>query len=364
MGGVETHLNDLSILFNKLGYTVQVRTYKAFGVKFRGLSNEKKNHINIHRLWWPDFNLIHKIEPYPILKFLYLFPWLFLDCMIFLIRNNKSIDVIQSHGFIAALIAVTLGKLFNKRIIVNTHVGFKLKKGVMTNIIKWTLLNCKKILVLTKGIKDSLINLGIPEDKIEVYHYWVDQKKFKKIKDAKRKLGWENKFVVLFVGRLIEVKGVRIIFDLAKKLKNITFVIIGVGPLAQELEQESKNYNNIIFLGSINNRNLPKYYSGSDLLLIPSRKIDQEYEEGIPLVMIEALFCGLPIITTASGGILDIFSNKLGLLVQDNKKSITFAINKLSKDSKLLNLFSRNARSYASKYFSKKNFQIIKSSIN
>lgn len=362
IGGVETHLNDLCILFNKQRYTVYVRTYKAFGVKFRGLSEEKKNHIYINRLWLPDFNLIYKTEPYPILKFLYLFPWLFLDCMVFLTRKNKSVDVIQSHGFIAALIAVILGKLFGKRIIVNTHVGFKLKKGVMTSIIKWILLNCKKILVLTNGIRNSLINLGIPESKIEVYHYWVDQKKFKKLKKAKRKLGWENKFVVLFVGRLIEVKGVRTIFDLAKKLNNIIFVIIGSGQLTEEVEQKSSSFKNIFFLGSIDNRDLPKYYSGSDLLLIPSKTIDQDYEEGIPRVMVEALSCGLPVLSTKSGGIQDIFNNKIGRLV-GNKNNIKNTILEFYNNRKLRKQIADNCRRYAVKLFSIRNAKIIGESL-
>lgn len=364
VGGVETHLDDLCALFNKYEYTVYVRTYKAFGVKFRGLSDEKiRSYIYIHRIWWPDFNLIHKFEPYPILKFLYLFPLLLLDCLLILMKKNISVDLIQAHGFIAALIAVVIGKLFNKKVVVNTHVSFKLRKGLMTSIIKWTLFNSQKVLVLTNGIKSSLINLGIPENKIEVYHYWVDQKKFKKIKDAKRKLGWENKFVVLFVGRLIKVKGIQILFDIARKLKKISFVIIGSGPLAKEIKLKSKFFNNIYFLGEVNNSKLSVYYSGSDLLLIPSRIMDLDYQEGIPRVMIEALYCGLPVIATPSGGFTEIFSSKIGLLAKD-KKSIITAITKLSNSSKLLNSLSRNTRLYANKYFSKKNFQIIKSSLN
>ena len=63
VGGVETHLDDLCIFLNKQKYTVFVRTYKAFGVKFRGMSSEEKGYIHIHRLWLPDINLIFKLEP-------------------------------------------------------------------------------------------------------------------------------------------------------------------------------------------------------------------------------------------------------------------------------------------------------------
>lgn len=360
VGGVETHLDDLCSYFRKQKYSVYVRTYKAFGVKPRGLSDEEDNYIHIHRLWWPDLNLIYKLELYPILKFIYIFPGLFLDCLIFLFKKNKSIDTVQAHGFIAAIVAVILGKIFNKRIIINTHVGFRLKNGVMTDIIRWTLLNCNKVLVLTSGIKESLVNLGIPKDAIDVYHYWVDQNRFKIQKNAKKKLGWENKFIVLFVGRLIEVKGVRRIFELAKRLKKISFVMIGSGPLSDKLKKQTRNYSNILFLGKINNQDLPLYYNGADLLLIPSKIIKQEYEEGIPRVMIEALSCGLPVIATKSGGIQDIHSNEIGLLVDDNVKSMVGGIKNMINKGKDMN----KIRSYSLKLFSIKNADIIKRSLS
>lgn len=359
VGGVETHLDDLCNFFNKQKHTVFIRTYKAFGVQQRGVEVEKNGYINIHRLWWPDFGLIFKLESYPTLKFIYFFLGLFIDCLLFLNKNNKSIDVIQAHGFIAALIAVILGKAFNKRVVVNTHVGFKLKNGITTEIIKWTLFNCDKVLVLTTGIKIDLIALGIPENKIDVYHYWVDQKKFNIQKNSKGNLGWENKFVVLFVGRLVEVKGVRVIFNLAKKLNNLTFAIAGSGPLSQEIDRESKKYSNILFLGKINNQDLPLYYNGADLLLIPSKIIEQEYEEGIPRVMIEALSCGLPIIATKSGGIPDIHSNEVGLLANDNPKCIAGAIKKMiGKRYK-----RRDIRNLTLRLYSIKNAEIIKKSL-
>lgn len=362
VGGVETHLLDLCKYLRSKKHTVYVRTYKALGVKDRGLSNEKIGSIDIHRLWWPNFDLIFKLEPYPILKFTYIFIGLFLDCLFFLLSNSKNIDVIQAHGFIAGLIAVILGKIFRKRIVVNTHVGFKLNNGFMTNIIKWTLNQSNKILVLTKGVKSSLLKIGIPEEKIEIYHYWVDQKIFTKQKNAKVRLNWSNKFIVLFVGRLVEVKGVRMICGLACQMKNITFAIAGSGPLSEELKIKSSEFPNIIFLGKVENKDLPPYYSAADLLLIPSKMIEQEYEEGIPRVMIEALSCSLPVIATKTGGIPDVFSEKIGFLVEDDLDSMTSAI-KAYKDKEVLKRVSKNCREYALKLFSIKNAQTIENSL-
>ena len=50
VGGVETHLDDLCKYFEKKKINVDVRTYKAFGVKSRGLSNEKHGSVHIPHL--------------------------------------------------------------------------------------------------------------------------------------------------------------------------------------------------------------------------------------------------------------------------------------------------------------------------
>ncbi|MBI2018530.1 glycosyltransferase family 4 protein [Candidatus Daviesbacteria bacterium] len=363
VGGVETHLTDLCKYLVSKKHQVFVRTYKAMGVKNRGETEEEGKFLKIHRFWWPDFNLIFKLEKYPVLKFLYLFTGLFFDCFIFMIKNSKKIDVIQSHGFIAAMMGVILGKLFNKRVVINTHVGFRFNKGFMTEIIKWTLLNSDKILVLTTGIKKSLVNLGIPEKKIDIYHYWVDQRIFKRQKNGKEKLGWKDKFIVLFVGRLIEVKGVKKIFDLAKVLKDMRFVIIGLGPLAHQLKQKSSSYKNVEFVGKIDNENLPLYYSAADILLIPSQLIEQEYGEGIPRVMIEALSCGLPVISTKSGAISDIFSDRIGILVEDDIESMRKAIEKFYKNKIYYQIIAENCRRYALNHFSINNAHIIEESL-
>lgn len=363
VGGVETHLDDLCKFLKEHRYKVWVRTYKALGAKNRGASEGDDGLINIHRLWWPDFDLIFKLESYPLLKFFYIFSGLFIDSFLFLIRNSTKIDVIQAHGFIAAAMAVPLGKVFGKRVVVNTHVGFNLSGGVMLEMIKWTLKNADKVLVLTKGIKKSLVSIGIEEDKIDIYHYWVDKNVFNKVKDAKKKLSWQNQFVVLFVGRLIEVKGVNTIFKLAKDIKGIVFAIAGSGPLSAQLQQRATQYKNVLFLGKVSNNDLPLYYSGADVLLIPSKVIKQEYEEGIPRVMIEALSCGLPVISTGTGGIPDVFSDKIGILAEEKEESMSHSIETLFKTPGLLKQLSINCRPYSLKHFGPNNAEIILKSL-
>lgn len=369
VGGVETHLNDLCNYFRSKKYTVFVRTYKAFGTKERGATSENDKFIKIHRLWWPDFNLVFKLEKYTILRILYIGLGLFIDCLLYLFKNSKKIDVIQAHGLIAALWVVPLARLFKKRVVVNTHVGFKFRGGIMDVAIKLILSNSDKVLVLTQNAKDALIKIGINSEKIIIYHYWVDQEQFSpwvKVARAKSKinLGWFTRFVVLFVGRLVLVKGVETVISLARKMKEVHFVVAGSGPLADRLKSYASRTTNLTFLGKVEQKDLPRYYNSADVVLIPSKIVMQTYEEGIPRVMIESLSCGTPIIATPSGGVPNVFEPSIGILVKDNLSEMMKAIKNLQKDKKVISELSKNCRSFAEKRFDQnKNAKIIEQSL-
>ena len=359
VGGVETHLSDLVKYLASKKHTIFVRAYKALGSKFRGKTNEDSQYLKIHRMWWPDFNLVFKLERFAFLRTIYIGFGLFIDCFLFLLNHSKEIDVVQVHGFIAALWSLPLAKIFKKRYVVNTHVGFKFEEAsLMTKMVSYVLESSDAVLVLTKNAKDALVEIGVNPSKIIIY-----QDIFKPQMSAKKKLGWGDRFTVLFVGRLVEVKGIRTILKLASKLSNITFVIVGSGPLTDLVKTASEKIKNIRFLGKVNNKDLPIYYCASDVLLIPSRIIKQEYEEGIPRVMIEALSCGLPVITTPSGGIPDVFNEKIGSMEDDNYIEIKKSIQKFVLDRKLLKRKSESCREFALANFGIKNAQIIEQSL-
>ncbi len=361
VGGVETHLADLCKYFEKKKHTVYVRTYKALGTKNRGITNETSRYVKIHRLWWPDFGLVFKLESYPIPRVIYISLGLMIDCFLFLLTHAKEVDAVQIHGFIAALWGVPLSKLFGKRVVVNTHVGFKFdKESIMNKMTAWVLKKVDAVLVLTNNARDAILDIGVPEEKIAIYHYWVDQKKFnlQKVKPG------NNKFTVLFVGRLVAVKGIETLLKLAKKMSDVQFVIAGSGPEEERIRNQGKEIKNLKFAGKVDQNDLPKYYNSADVLLIPSKIIKQTFEEGIPRVMIEALSCGTPVIATSSGGIPDVIDPSIGIQVKDNISDMERAIRKLQKDNKLLSKLSKNARPFALQLFGEgENAKVIENSL-
>lgn len=92
--------------------------------------------------------------------------------------------------------------------------------------------------------------------------------------------------VVLFVGRFVEKKGLHLIERMARRLPHVTFALAGWGPI----EPDTWGLANVRVLPGLAGPSLVPLYQSSDLLVLPSTG------EGWPLVIQEALACGLPVI--------------------------------------------------------------------
>lgn len=359
VGGVETHLKDLTDYLKKENrYKVHVLTYQPLTTKAKGPYFEKYENIEIIRIPWIGFNLFHKLEPYPILEFLYITPWLFLWTFFFLLLKGNKINVIHAQGFNASFITRILAKIFNKRFIASTHAVYSMNPdSLMSKIVKWTLSPADKILTLSEASKRELIRIGLGDKNIETYTYWINTDIFKPINkgEAKKKVGWEDIFVILFVGRFIEVKGIDILLELSERIKEkIYFAFIGVGPLAGSIKKRAEATNNIIFIGKIDNYKLPLYYSAADILCVPSKN-----EEGFGRVILEALSCGTPVVASNKGGIPEAVDEMVGVLVDPTVDNVKHVIESLYSTPERLYEMQSRCREYAFARFSDKNAELI-----
>lgn len=180
--------------------------------------------------------------------------------------------------------------------------------------------DCKKIITISKKNNEVVID-RFPEakEKVVTLKNGYDSKMFYLTNFDKttilNEFGIHNKYekIVLFVGRLTENKGIDVLLNSAVKYedgKTLT-LIVGGGGLLETLENQVKelNLNDVIFLGDQTQENLNKVYNIADVLAVPSRV------EGFGLVAIEALACGLPVVATNNGGMVDFINEKVGALV-------------------------------------------------
>lgn len=357
VGGAETHLNDLTEYLRKHGFYTYVLTYQPLTTKAKGLAFEKKDNLEIRRISWFGHNFFHKLEPYPILEFLYLFPRLFTAAFCFMLKNHKKIDVVHAHGFIAAIITRVITIFFPKRAVMSIHAIYNFReRKTMAKFAYWVLFSFAAIFALAKESKNDLVSAGIDPQKIKICPQWVNQKLFiprNKI-DCQRELNLKGNFFALFVGRLIEKKGAEILATVAKDLPQINFIFVGDGPLYNELEQAEKKQRNLYVVGSKTQEEIVMFYGASDIVIIPSL-----YEEGFARVVLEALSCGRPVIVSNSGCLPEMITDSVGILIEPTKENIHKVLYDLYKDKKKLEKLTQNTRVYAKKHFSEQNAEQV-----
>lgn len=357
VGGVETHLTDLVEGLAKKRHTVFVLTYRPLVKKapWKFLDKQKKN-ITIVRLpWIPGF--FYKFVTSPIIEFLYLVPGLFFATPVCLVINNP--DVIHAHGLVAGFIGVFWAKIFRKRVVVSTHNLYHFPaSGLYHNFAKWIFSNASVTICLSDQSVKEIKKLGVPSEKVKRFIYWVNVDLFRPMdkEKIKRELNLAYPFIILFVGRLIEIKGVRELINAGKDVSNaVKIVIAGDGPMHDEVEKAAqKRDGKIIFIGAIDNKKLPLYYNAADAVIIPST-----HDEGFGRVILEALSCGIPVIGSNRGAIPEAMDETVGRLITVTPKNIAQAIMTLEKDKQLLAKLSKNARTFAVKRYSEKNIDII-----
>jgi len=360
IGGVESHLDDLVAALDEEGYLVFVQTYSPLTTK-NTLSKKKEylgNSTIIFRHKWFGENLFHKLENHPVLDFLYLTPYLFLRSLLFMIANSKKIETIHAQGLNAGFIGVFLKLIFRKRLLISLHAVYRqLKKNKLSTLLTALILNNAEIVL---GMSNAVINQFQKQKtkKIAVkrYFYWIDIDRFKPMdKRAAREIsGIENHFTILFVGRLIPIKGVALLIDIAKEFKYAQFVFIGTGPLDVFLKKSSEIIPNVNFLGQVRNIDMPVYYNSADILCFPSL-----YEEGLGRVSMEAVACGIPVVASNLGGISETVNRNISLLVKPTHDNLKNALINLYQDEDRLKKMSSFCREYALKNYSKNNIDHI-----
>lgn len=354
VGGVETHLDDLIFEAAKLGLKFDVLTYQPLITKASGQTIEKNDDYTVYRIPWLRFNLFLKLEKYPLMEFIYLFPALFIGGVLYFLLKKDNVNIIHAQGLIAGAVGVFMGIIFKKDVIISTHSIYHFpKQGLYRNFIKFLCNHSKQVLTLSNQSRREVLELGIKPTQVSTFTYWVNQEIFKpssKILARKRLKLPRQKFLVLFVGRLVEVKGINELLEAATQLPTIRFMVVGDGPLASKVQEFSQSYPNITFLGKVDNQNLPLYYSGADVLIVPST-----HEEGFGRVILEALSCGLPVIGADRGGIKEILTPEIGLLIKISPANIKNNLKMVLKNRRQLVKMRQNTINYAKKMFSSQN---------
>lgn len=205
-------------------------------------------------------------------------------------------------------------------------------------------------------------NLGIDNKKIFYLPNGVDFDRFKKIDNKsvlsiKNKFKLKNKKIILYFGSLSLKSGHSVdllikAFEIVnKEIKNSVLFLVGGGEDIDLLKEKAKNLNQIIFVGRVNQEEIPNYIKLSTVT------VDPVYDTlpnkcRSPLKIIESMVLGVPVITGDAGDRKIITENgKTAVIVKaGDEKSLAEGIIKLLNNKKIYNELSKNSLEIAKKY--------------
>lgn len=212
---------------------------------------------------------------------------------------------------------------------------YLLDKFVFRRLSKKIWKKAKDVVALSRDLV-SLARKTSKTQKISVVYNGINIEEFND-QNTKR----NKNFNILFVGRLIERKGLRYVLEALNKLRedypNLRLLVAGDGPLKESHEEYTlKNSlkDNVVFLGIINHNVMPKIYRKAQIFVLPS------LNEALGNVTQEAMASGLPIITTKTGA-SEIVGQGGIIIRKESSKDIEKAIRKLIEDKRLRQLLSK-----------------------
>ncbi|HPQ28491.1 MAG TPA: glycosyltransferase [Desulfobacteraceae bacterium] len=253
--------------------------------------------------------------------------------------KNKPDIIISFYMYYHGLMAWLFGRIF-KIPVIQVLIGTDLEKSLKSRRMISLLRSADVIAVEGQYSAERLASAGLNRSKI----LWPTT--VFKISDYMPKNNEKPDYDLIFVGSLVEVKRIdrllRITAALKKKDKGIRLAIAGDGPLRASLEKLAHHLgisDNVTFCGAVSNSEIPVYLCRSRVFIMTSET------EGLPVAMLEALSCGLPVVVPDVGDIRSVVTHgKNGLLVDfSNKDTVVQILWKVLTDAAFYNILRHGA---------------------
>jgi len=205
--------------------------------------------------------------------------------------------IVSFHGYDATL---------NDKALSRTHLGARLYLKRRARLAQ----KLAKVVVHSKYVKQCVLKHGYPESKIQVIAHGVDLAQFKPTEKSHE---WGH---ILFVGRLVPVKGLQYLIEALSSVKqrfpDIFLTIIGDGPMRDEYNVQAKEKlgSGYDFLGSQPNTVVQGYMEKAYIFSVPSKTMSTGEAEAFGVVFVEAQAIGIPVVSFASGGIPEVINHE------------------------------------------------------
>ncbi|MDD4318844.1 MAG: glycosyltransferase family 4 protein [Candidatus Peribacteraceae bacterium] len=279
---------------------VLAKEYPSLQIELFGGSSENALHtlpeIKVHAVKvWEIGDAIFGLN-YPLWR---------LSSLIQLWKSIKRCDAVHVYEmvYVGSIAAMIFASILNKPVILTIQGGILYRPIIVRlfmycfrqTVGHWMMRQAKNVVTVSEILRKQIVNNAVSDNKISIIPNGTDTGIFHPIEASerrtlRRKLQLKDKFTVLFCGRFSHRKGLPLLHQLVHQLSEIQWIFAGTGPLDPRQWNETGVQMHVETVR--NRQRLATFYQCADILILPS------YGEGLPLVMVEAMACGTPVLTT------------------------------------------------------------------
>jgi glycosyltransferase involved in cell wall biosynthesis len=256
-------------------------------------------------------------------------------------------DLVHAHyGFHSGLIPELLK---TRPTVVTFHRGDALnepeRNRLYRRLQRYVVARADHIICVSREVEDALEGLGADPSRMTRLSCGVNTARFAPASDKqaiRRRLGLGAEgLLVVFSGALCERKGVDVLLECARRMADLRFVFVGEGPLKARLP-------NCRFVGARSHAEMALWLNAGDIFALPSRS------EGLPVALLEAMACALPVVCTDVGDCREaVRDGKTGLIVPANDPDVLGdRIGCLARDAGVRRKLGEAARSHVLAHYS------------
>ncbi|GAA4999076.1 glycosyltransferase family 4 protein [Pseudoluteimonas lycopersici] len=247
--------------------------------------------------------------------------------------RRERIDVVHAHWLLPqGLVAALLQSLPGRKVpfVVTSHGAdlYALRGKALDALKRFVVARAASVTVVSSAMLDRLAAIGADAGKVSVLSMGVDlAQRFAPDPSVPR-----SDRELLFVGRLVEKKGLRHLLDampaVLRAHPDARLVVAGFGPEEGALREQARSLgleHAVRFLGAVPQAELPSLYRRAALFVAPFVRAESGDEEGLGLVLVEAIGCGCPVVVGNVAAMGEVFGAELPTVAVDARDAQALA---------------------------------------
>lgn len=276
------------------------------------------------------------------------------------LHREHAFDAIHAHWIIPQGFSVTLLRRLGYAlppVLLTSHGGdlYALRGRFLESIKRRILGRADAVTVVSEAMRQHCEERGFAPGRTEVQSMGVDLESTFTVGDSNA-----PRDGLVFVGRLVEKKGVEYLIDalaiLARQHPEVRLKIVGDGPLREPLEARARAGgvgDRIDFVGSVLNVDVPGYLRSAKIGVMPSVVAASGDQEGLGLVAVEAMGCGCAVVASDLPAVRDtVIDGRTGLMAKPaDAADLAAKIGRLLDDDALRRQLAEDGRRHALAHF-------------